>query len=82
MKDGMELSILLYEEKPVSILPPNFVELEVTYAEDAIKGDTVTNTTKEVELETGAKIQAPIFIKIGDKVKVDLRDFTYSERVN
>ena len=82
MKEGMELSILLYEDKPVSILPPNFVDLEVTYAEDAIKGDTVTNTTKEVELETGAKIQAPIFIKTGDKVKVDLRDFSYSERVN
>ena len=80
MKENMEIAIVLYEEKPVSITPPNFVVLEVSYAEDAIKGDTVTNTTKEVELETGARIQVPLFVKTGDKVKVDLRDFSYVER--
>lgn len=82
MKESMEMTILLYEDKPVSIIPPNFVVLEVTYAEDAIKGDTVTNATKEVQLETGGKIQAPLFVKIGDKIKIDLRDISYVERVN
>lgn len=81
MKENMEIQIIMYEEKPVSIVPPNFVTLEVEYTEDAIKGDTVTNTTKEVKLETGATIQAPLFVKTGDKIKIDLRDFTYVERV-
>lgn len=82
MKDGMEMTILLYNDKPVSIIPPNFVVLEVTYAEDAIRGDTVTNATKEVQLETGGKIHVPLFIKSGDKIKIDLRDFSYVERAS
>ena len=82
MKESMEMTILLYEDKPVSIIPPNFVVLEVTYAEDAIKGDTVTNASKEVQLETGGKIQVPLFVKTGDKIKIDLRDISYVERVN
>jgi elongation factor P len=82
MKDGMEMTILVYEDKPVSIIPPNFVVLEVTYAEDAIRGDTVTNATKEVQLETGGKMHVPLFVKTGDKIKIDLRDFSYVERVS
>lgn len=82
MKEGMELTILLYEETPVSITPPNFIELEVIYAEEGLKGDTATSATKEIELETGGKIQAPLFIKIGDVIKVDLRDISYVERVS
>ena len=81
MKEGMELDILLHEGNPISIEPPNFVELEVTYAEEGLKGDTATNATKEVDLETGAKLQVPLFVKQGDRVKVDLRDFSYVERV-
>ncbi|MES0491611.1 MAG: elongation factor P [Leptospirales bacterium] len=82
MKENMELTILMYEDAPVSILPPNFTVLEVTYAEVGLKGDTATNATKIVELETGGKLQVPIFVKQGDKVKIDLRDISYVERVN
>jgi len=82
MKENMELSILMYEGAPVSILPPNFVVLEVTYAEEGLKGDTATNATKSVELETGGKIQVPLFVKQGDNIKIDLRDISYVERVN
>lgn len=82
MKEGMELQVLLYEEKPVSVLPPNFVELEVTYAEEGLRGDTATSATKEITLETGAKLQVPLFVKTGDVVKVDLRDYSYVERVS
>ena len=82
MKEGMELHILLYNEKPVSILPPNFAVLEVTYAEEGLKGDTATNASKEVTLETGAKLQVPLFVKNGDLVRVDLRDYSYVERVS
>ena len=81
MKENMEMTIMLYEDKPVSIIPPNFVVLEVVYAEDALRGDTVTNATKEIELETGGKLQVPLFVKTGDKIKIDLRDFSYVERV-
>ncbi|MDH5716074.1 MAG: elongation factor P [Spirochaetia bacterium] len=82
LKEGIEMNVLLYEDKPVSILPPNFIELLVTYAEEGLKGDTATNPTKEVTLETGAKIQVPLFVKTNDKIKIDLRDFSYVERVN
>ena len=80
--EGTEITILMYEEKPISIIPPNFVELEVTYAEEGLKGDTATNATKEVELSTGAKIHVPLFVKKGDRIKVDLRDVSYVERIN
>lgn len=82
MKEGMELQVLLYENNPVSVIPPNFVELEVTYAEDGVKGDTATNPTKAVELESGGTVQVPLFVKNGDVIKIDLRDFSYVERVN
>jgi len=81
LKEGMELNILLFEERPVSVIPPTFVELIVSYAEDAVKGDTANNPTKEVKLESGAAIQVPLFVKQGDKLKIDLRDFSYVERV-
>lgn len=82
MKEGMELNLLTYEGNPVSVIPPNFVELAVTYAEEGLKGDTATSASKEVELETGAKMQVPLFVKTGDVVKIDLRDLSYVERVS
>ena len=82
LKEGLELHIMLYEGKPVSLIPPHFVELRVAYAEAGTKGDTATNPTKEVSLETGAKIQVPMFVKTDDIIKIDLRDFTYVERVS
>lgn len=82
MKESIEMQVLLYEDKPVSIIPPNFVELEVTYAEEGVKGDTATTSYKEVEIETGGKVQVPLFVKTGDIIKIDLRDFSYVERVS
>ncbi len=82
MPEGMELTVLLYEGKPVSLVPPNFVELEVKYAPEGLKGDTATTTYKDVELVTGATVGVPLFIKSGDILKIDLRDFSYVERVN
>lgn len=80
--EGMEFQILLYEDKPVSVIPPNFVELKVDYAEEGVKGDTATTSYKEVTLETGGKVQVPLFVKTGDIIKIDLRDISYVERVN
>lgn len=60
-------------------LPP-FVEMEVTYTEPGIKGDTATNTLKPATVETGAEIRVPLFISQGERIKVDTRTGTYHER--
>ncbi len=83
IKDGQELEVIYHAEKEQVLgveLPP-FVELTVTYTEPGIKGDTATNATKPATMETGAEIQVPLFINEGDKIKVDTRTNSYSERV-
>lgn len=82
MKEETKLEVTFYEDNPVGVIPPTFVELEVTYAEDAIKGDTVGTAKKRVEVETGGEVQVPLYIKQGDMIKIDLRDFSFVERVN
>jgi elongation factor P len=81
MKENMEVEVNIYEGKPISIIPPNFTVLEVTYAEEGLKGDTSGTARKQVEVETGGKINVPIFVKQGDKIKIDLRTISYVERV-
>ena len=60
---------------------PTSVILEVTYTEPGIKGDTATNTLKPATVETGAEVRVPLFVNIGDKVKIDTRDGSYLERM-
>ncbi len=68
-------------ETPLFCELPNSVVLEVTYTEPGLKGDTASSTTlKPATLETGVEIKVPLFIKIGEKIKVDTRDKTYIER--
>lgn len=83
MKEGQEVEILINTENdaPLTCELPAFVELEVTYAEPGIKGDTANSPKKPVELETGAKVMVPLFIEIGDKIRVDTRTKSYMERV-
>lgn len=83
LKDGQEVEILFHAEteKALTCELPSFVELQITYTEPGIKGDTATNTTKPATLETGAIIQVPLFIGIDEKIKVDTRTRSYSERV-
>ncbi len=83
LKEGMEVDILYHDERGAAIgmeMPP-FVILEVTYTEPGVRGDTATNATKPATLETGAQIQVPLFVDVGDKVKVDTRTGRYVERV-
>lgn len=82
MKEEMPFEVTFYEEQPVSVIPPNFVELEVTYSEDAVKGDTVGTSRKRVTLETGGELLVPLYVKQGDVLKVDLRDISFVERVS
>jgi len=80
LKDGQECRVLLYKGNPLDIdIPPSLV-LEVVSTEPGAKGDTVSNVTKPAQLETGISIQVPIFINIGDRVKVDTRSREYLGR--
>ena len=80
LKDGQECRVLLYNEKPLDLEIPASLVLEVTETEPGAKGDTVSNVTKPATLETGVVIQVPIFVNIGDRVKVDTRTNGYLGR--
>ena len=80
LKDGQECRVLLYNEKPLDIEIPASLVLEVTETEPGAKGDTLSNVTKPATLETGVVIQVPIFVNIGDRVKVDTRTNGYLGR--
>ncbi len=81
LKDGMNCQMVLFNGNPITISPPNHVELLVEFCEPGVKGDTATNVTKPVKVETGAEFLAPAFIEIGDVIKIDTRTGDYVERV-
>lgn len=83
LKEGQAVEIVFHAdtERPLSCELPPFVELEITYTEPGLRGDTATNTLKPATLETGASVNVPIFIEIGEKIRVDTRNHSYSERV-
>ena len=80
LKDNMTVKVLSYKGKVFGVEPPTFVELEITYTEPGIKGSTATGTTKPATVETGASFNVPIFINIGDKIRIDTRTGQYMER--
>jgi elongation factor P len=82
-KEGQNVEIVVHAatENILAVELPPFVVLEVTYSEPGIKGDTATNTYKPATVETGATVMVPLFVNVGDKIKVDTRDKSYSERV-
>ena len=73
LKDNMLVKVLSYKGNIFGVEPPTFVELEVTYTEPGIKGATATGTTKPATVETGAIFNVPIFVEIGDKIRIDIR---------
>jgi elongation factor P len=83
MKEGQQVEVLMNTENdsPLTCELPPFVELEVTYSEPGIRGDTANSPKKPVEVETGARIMVPLFIEQGQKIKVDTRSYEYVERV-
>jgi len=78
--DGMTVTLPMYQGTAIGVDMPAAVELEVTYAEPAVKGDTRTGATKAVQLETGLEIQVPLFVEQGDRVRVDTRSGEYLTR--
>jgi elongation factor P len=81
LKENTNVKALIYNEDLVDIELPNFVELEVAQTEPGVKGNTVTGGTKPATLESGGVIQVPLFINIGDTVRIDTRTRDYLERV-
>lgn len=81
MKENMDMKILSYKGKVFAVEPPMFVELEVTYTEPGFSGNTTTTSGKPAKLENGLEINVPLFVEIGDKIRIDTRTGEYMERV-
>ena len=83
LKEGEIVTIIIRtsDELPLAVEMPSHVYLEVTHTEPGIKGNTATNATKPATIETGAKVNVPLFINEGDKIKIDTEKGTYVERV-
>jgi len=74
-------TLILWEGKPISVQPPNFVELEITETDPGLKGDTAGTGGKPATLSTGAVVRVPLFVQIGEVIKVDTRSGEYVSRV-
>ncbi|MFM2484851.1 elongation factor P [Celerinatantimonas yamalensis] len=74
-------TITTWNESPIAVTPPNFVELEVTETDPGLKGDTAGTGGKPATLSTGAVVRVPLFIQIGEVIKVDTRSSEYVSRV-
>ncbi|MDO4630326.1 MAG: elongation factor P [Planctomycetia bacterium] len=81
LKEEMKCDVLLYNDNPIGITPPNHVVLLVTHADPAVRGNTATNVTKNATVETNAEFIVPNFIEEGDKIRIDTRTGEYIERV-
>lgn len=80
MKDGDEMDIQFYNGSVINLTLPKNLWLEVTYTENAVKGDTSTSVMKDATLETGVVVKVPAFIKTGDVISVDTETYAYRER--
>ncbi len=80
VKDNMVCKVLSYKGNVFGVEPPTFIDLEITETDPGFRGDTATNVLKPATLETGAVIKVPLFLSVGDKVRVDTRTGEYLER--
>jgi elongation factor P len=80
LKEGMEVSVVSWNGQILEVELPNSIVLEVTQTDPGVKGDTATGGTKPAILETGAQVMVPLFITIGEKIKVDTRTDAYLGR--
>ena len=81
LKEGDQVSLQFFNDQPINVELPKNVPLEVTYTENAVKGDTTSSIQKDATLETGITIKVPAFIKQGDIISVDTSTGAYRERV-
>jgi elongation factor P len=82
LKENVVYNVLYFNEKPISVSPPLFIELTVAETQPGVRGDTAQGgATKPATLETGLVVQVPLFINEGEMLKIDTRDGSYIERV-
>lgn len=81
LKEGLVCRVLIFNGNPITVEAPPHVNLKVEYCEPGARGDTATNVTKPVKVETGAEVLAPLFINIGDTLRIDTRSGEYVERI-
>jgi len=81
LKEQETYKVTLWNEDPSSVVPPNFLELEVTETDPGLKGDTAQGGNKPATLSTGAVVKVPLFVNIGDVLRVDTRTSEYQNRV-
>ena len=81
LKDNMPCDVLFFNNRPVSVELPTFVQLEVTASEPGARGDTSGNVLKPATLETGAAVGVPLFVNVGDLLRIDTRTHEYVERL-
>ena len=82
LKEGMEVNVVYWNGKPLEVELPNSVVLEITQTDPGVKGDTATGGTKPAIVETGAQVMVPLFLSIGEKIKIDTRTDSYLGREN
>jgi len=81
VKEGNMIKVAFENDQPLAAEAPTFVELEITYTEPGLRGDTATNTLKAATVETGATIRVPLFVNQGEVIKIDTRDWSYVGKV-
>jgi len=80
LKEQESYQVTLWNDSPIAVAPPNFIELEVTETDPGLKGDTAQGGTKPAKLSTGAVVKVPLFINVGDVLKIDTRSGEYVSR--
>lgn len=81
LKETDKVTVTLWNEVPIAVSPPNFVELEITETDPGLKGDTASGGSKPATLSTGAVVKVPLFLNIGEVIRVDTRTGEYQNRV-
>lgn len=81
LKEQTVYTVLFFNEKPIAVNPPLFMEMEVKETPPGVKGDTAQGGSKPATLETGLVLQVPLFVNEGDIIKVDTREDKYIERI-
>lgn len=80
LKEELTVNVVTWQEQVLEVELPKSIVLEVTQADPGVKGDTATGGTKPAILETGAQVQVPLFISVGERIKIDTRNDTYLGR--
>ncbi len=81
LKEEMNVKILVYQHQPIAVELPIFIELKVVDADPGIRGDTASGGSKPATVETGAIIKVPLYLEVGEVIKIDTRTRAYVERV-